>query len=659
MCDDRIRRPPGDGAGRLKPEPGRTLLQNLTFGAEHIILLTGALLIVSILAGALSSRVGAPLLLVFLVLGMLIGEEGPGGIQFDDFETAYMVGSLALALILFDGGFRTPMSALRLSWKPASVLATVGVVVTAIITGLFAFFVFDYGWLFSFAIGAVVASTDAAAVFLLLHQHGMELRRRVSTTLEVESGVNDPMAIFLTIVLVQALTQEDGLSLAEGTLIFVKQMGLGGLFGVLGGMLLAWAINRLKLASGLYPVFVVAAALVIFGGTQTLDGSGFLAVYLAGIVAGNRRLRASKLIRRFHDGIAWISQITMFVMLGLLVTPTRLLPDVTEAAVVAFALIFVARPIAVGVSLLPFRFSLREMLFIAWVGLRGAVPIFLAIIPVLGGVPGGLVFFNIAFLVVLASLVLQGWSIPWVARLLGVQAPSRPEAEGRLDIDLPQQLDRDVIGYRVAVGSPASGRPIDDLEMPRRARILTVLRDNTVVPREKLTVFEAGDVVLTICPPEEAFRLDRQFTPRGREGRLREDVRLADFVFPADTTMASMAHEYGLPVAARDLPLKIGEWMTARLGAGISVGDACRVGECALIVVDVAENKVRQVGLRLEAGEEAEFGEGFFEHLRQLRHEADATLRRLGERLPHRRALPPRRRAPPAPDVDADRRSEL
>jgi NhaP-type Na+/H+ and K+/H+ antiporter len=204
------------------------------------------------------------------------------------------------------------------------------------------------------------------------------------------------------------------------------------------------------------------------------------------------------------------------------------------------------------------------------------------------------------------------------------------------------------------VGSPASGRPIDDLEMPRRARILTVLRDNTVVPREKLTVLEAGDVVLTICPPEEAFRLDRQFTPRGREGRLREDVRLADFVFPADITMGSVAQEYGLPVAARDQPLKLGEWMTARLGAGISVGDACRLGECALIVVDVAENKVRQVGLRLEAGEEAEFGEGFFEHLRQLRHEADATLRRLRERLPHRRALPPPRRATPAPDVDAD-----
>ncbi|MEX0810255.1 MAG: potassium/proton antiporter [Dongiaceae bacterium] len=635
------------------------MLENLTFGTEHIILLMGGLLIISILAGALSSRVGAPLLLVFLVLGMLLGEEGPGGIEFDDFESAYTVGSLALAMILFDGGFRTPMSALRLSWKPAGMLATVGVLVTAVITGLGAYLVFDFGWIYAFAIGAVVASTDAAAVFLLLHQHGMELRRRVSSTLEVESGVNDPMAIFLTIVLVQALTQERGVTLLESATIFITHMGLGGIIGVLGGMLLAWAINRLKLASGLYPVFVVAATLVIFGGTQSLHGSGWFAVYLAGIVAGNRRLRASKLIRRFHDGIAWICQIVMFVMLGLLVTPTGLLPDITEAAVVAIVLMFVARPLAVAISLLPFRFSLREMVFIAWVGLRGAVPIFLAIIPVLGGVEGGLVFFNIAFLVVLASLVLQGWSIPWVARVLGIQVPSRPEAEGRLDIDLPQQLDRDVIGYRVAVGSPAAGRLVTALEMPRRARILTVLRDNTVVPREKLSALESGDVVLTICPPEETFRLDRQFAPRARDGRHREDVRLADFVFPADITMGSVAQEYGLPVPVRDRPLKLGEWMTTRLGVGISVGDACRLGECALIVVDVAEHKVRQVGLRLEAGEEAEFGEGFFEHLRQLRHEAGATLRRLGERLPYRRALPAPRRATPAPDVDADRRSEL
>jgi cell volume regulation protein A len=623
------------------------LLENFNFGAEHLILLTGGLLILSIVAGAVSSRVGAPLLLVFLVLGMLVGEDGPGGVQFDDFDTAYLVGSLALALILFDGGFRTPIAALRLSWKPATSLATLGVLITAAITGVFAHLVFDASWLYAFAIGAIVASTDAAAVFLLLHQHGMELRRRVSTTLEVESGVNDPMAVFLTVALVQALTFEGGLDAAGAILLFVQQMGLGGLLGLAGGILLAWSINRLQLAAGLYPVFVVAAAFVVFGGTQVLGGSGFLAVYVAGIVAGNRRLRASKLIRRFHDGIAWISQIAMFLMLGLLVTPTRLLPDITDAAVVAVGLIFVARPVAVAVSLLPFRFSFREMVFIAWVGLRGAVPIYLAIIPVIGGVPGAMLFFNIAFLVVLVSLVFQGWSIPLVARWLGIEVPSRREPESKLEIDLPQQMDRDVMGYRVDAGSPADGKKLDGLKLPRRARILTVLRDNAVVPRDRLAEFVAGDIVLAICPPEEAFRLDRQFAAR-RGARHREDVRLADFVFPADATLGSLAREYGLPVTARDAPHRLGDWVSARLGPDASVGDACRLGECALIVVDVAGNRILQVGLRLEAGEEAELGEGFVEHVRQLWLEARASVRRGARTARTRLRIPVAHRRPAA-----------
>lgn len=629
------------------------MLENFTFGAEHLILLTGGLLLISILAGAVSSRVGAPLLLVFLVLGMLVGEDGPGGVLYDDFESAYLVGSIALAIILFDGGFRTPMAAIRLSWKPATSLATLGVILTAVLTGLFAHFVFDVSWLYSLAIGSVVGSTDAAAVFLLLHQHGMELRRRVSTTLEVESGVNDPMAIFLVIALVEAMTQGSGMTTIEAVLLFVQQMGIGAIVGIVGGLVLAWSINRLQLAPGLYPVFVVAGVFIVFGGAQVAHASGFLAVYLAGIVAGNRRLRASKLIRRFHDGMAWISQIAMFLMLGLLVTPTELQSDLDEGIVVALGLMFVARPIAVFVSLLPFRFSLREMTFIAWVGLRGAVPIFLAIIPVMGGVPGAIHFFNIAFIVVFASLVMQGWSIPWFARRLGVEVPSRPEPESRLEIDLPQQMDRDVIGYRVDENSPADGTALSDLELPRRARILAVLRENAVVPRERLDRLQADDLVLTICPPEETFRLDRQFSAR-RTGRHREDVRLADFVFPADLTMGQLGREYGLPVPARDEKLMLGDWMTARLGATASVGDAVRLGECALIVVEIAEQKMRVVGLKLEASEEGELGENFFERLAVLRREARASVSKLAAGLSRRLGLSRRRHAPPPPKPVSD-----
>ena len=481
----------------------------------------------------------------------------------------------------------------------------------------------------------------------------MELRRRVSTTLEVESGVNDPMAIFLVIALVEAMTQGSGMTTIEAVLLFVQQMGIGAIVGIVGGLVLAWSINRLQLAPGLYPVFVVAGVFIVFGGAQVAHASGFLAVYLAGIVAGNRRLRASKLIRRFHDGMAWISQIAMFLMLGLLVTPTELQSDLDEGIVVALGLMFVARPIAVFVSLLPFRFSLREMTFIAWVGLRGAVPIFLAIIPVMGGVPGAIHFFNIAFIVVFASLVMQGWSIPWFARRLGVEVPSRPEPESRLEIDLPQQMDRDVIGYRVDENSPADGTALSDLELPRRARILAVLRENAVVPRERLDRLQADDLVLTICPPEETFRLDRQFSAR-RTGRHREDVRLADFVFPADLTMGQLGREYGLPVPARDEKLMLGDWMTARLGATASVGDAVRLGECALIVVEIAEQKMRVVGLKLEASEEGELGENFFERLAVLRREARASLSKLAAGLSRRLGLPRRRHAPPPPKPVSD-----
>ncbi|MFD1378706.1 potassium/proton antiporter [Fodinicurvata halophila] len=357
--------------------------------ANQLIFMGGALLLVSILAGVLSSRIGAPLLLVFLGLGMFFGEDGPFGISFDNFDLAYLVGSLALAIILFDGGLRTPLKSIRVAWAPASLLATLGVLITAGLTGLFAWAVLDFGLVPSLLVGSIVGSTDAAAVFLLLHQRGMDLKRRVGTTLEVESGVNDPMAIFLTITLAELVSSGTTDITWDIARSFLLQLGVGAAFGLLGGYALTWVVNKLELAPGLYPVFVIAGALVVFGGAQQLEGSGFLAVYLAGIVAGNKRLRANQLIRRFHDGIAWVCQIGMFLMLGFLVTPSNLLPDLLPAGLIALGLMFIARPVAVLLCLAPFNFSREERLFIAWVGLRGAVPIFLAIIPLLQGVVGG------------------------------------------------------------------------------------------------------------------------------------------------------------------------------------------------------------------------------------------------------------------------------
>jgi potassium/hydrogen antiporter len=587
--------------------------------SDQLILFGGALLLLSILASVVSSRVGAPLLLVFLVIGMLLGEDGPGGIHFDDFDNAYLIASLALAIILFDGGFRTPFAAIRTAWGPAAVLATVGVLVTAAVTGLAAAIFFTDGWLEALLVGAVVASTDAAAVFLLLHQRGMELHRRVSTTLEVESGANDPMAVFLTITLVEAITIGGAGQIASAiTQSLLLQLGLGAVIGLAGGAVLTWMVNRLELAAGLYPVFVVAAALVIFGGAQTLGGSGFLAVYLAGILSGNRRLRASKLVRRFHDGIAWVSQIVMFLMLGLLVTPTNLLPDLMEAGVVALFLMFVARPLAVAVCLAPFRFTPKERVFISWVGLRGAVPIFLAIIPVLGGVPDGLRYFNVAFLVVLASLLLQGWTVPWLARRLDVEVPPHPEPSGKLDIDLPSHLDRDVIGYHVARDSLVAGRRIETVALPGRTRIIAVLRQNRVVPLNQLQELESGDFVLMVAPPEHVFAVDRLFMVRSRIERAFAGLSLGDFSFPADVPLGQVAREYDLPAAAGERKMLLGAFVGTKVGTDAAVGDSCRIGNSELIIEAMDGDRVARVTLRLEAAELSLLPSDWRERMRRL-----------------------------------------
>jgi len=573
--------------------------------ANQIILIGGALILISVLAGIVSSRVGAPLLLVFLALGMLAGEDGLLGIQFDDFENAYLICGMALAIILFDGGLRTPYSSIRSAWRPAGVLATLGVVLTAGITGLAAHHLLGFELLSSLLIGAIVGSTDAAAVFLLLHQRGMMLPRQVNSTLEVESGVNDPMAVFLTVSLVELITAPGdslGITALEN---FAQQFGLGAVLGMASGMLLAWVVNRIELAQGLYPVFVVSAALVVFGGTQELGGSGFLAVYLAGIVAGNQRLRASHVIRRFHDGLAWISQIVMLVLLGLLVTPRDLMPDLADASLIALVLVFVARPLAVLVCLAPFRFSAAERAFVAWVGLRGAVPIFLAIIPVLGGIPESVRYFNVAFLVVLTSVLLQGWTVPWVARWLKLELPPTPDAAGRLDVDLLPEMDRDLIGYRVREASPAKGRQIAELALPPRARVLAVLRDNTVIRREDLGELAGGDYILLLCPTEAIDVADRIFAPHTESDARASALALGDFFFDTDVTMGSLADTYGLPVPEDERSKTVGTYLAERVDTPPAVGDSVRIGEVDLVVSATMGRRVVRVGLRLEGSTRA------------------------------------------------------
>src|SRR5256714_7611701 len=383
-------------------------------------ILLGALLVLAgIMSSLVAMRFGAPLLLVFLIVGMVAGEAGPGGLQFDDVRTTYVVGSIALALILFDGGLRTRFATFRSVLAPAVTLATAGVLLTAALTAPVAKYLLGMSWTEALLVGAVVASTDAAAVFFLIHARGLRLRPRVGTTLEVESGSNDPFAVLLTIILVEFLTVGDR-SWQHVLAVFVKQAALGTVIGILGGRAIVVVLNRLGLAQGLHAPFVASSALVIFGLAAVVHASGFLAVYLAGLVVGNQPTRAHNTVVVFLDAVTWLAQIVMFVLLGLLVWPLRLLGSMWPALTVAVTLMLVARPLAVVLCLAPFRFSWREKAFISWVGLRGAVGIFLASIPLLVGLPKAYLYFDIAFVGVLASLLVQGWSIAWAARRLHV-----------------------------------------------------------------------------------------------------------------------------------------------------------------------------------------------------------------------------------------------
>lgn len=391
--------------------------------ADQLFFLSAFIILSSVLMGQLSTRVGSPILLTYLCVGIFFGEEGPGGIKFDDINLAYTVCSLSLAIILFDGGVRTPMRIFRASVTNASMLATIGVGITAVITGGFAAWLLDVDLIYGLLLGAIVASTDAAAVFLLLQQRGLQLKHRVKYTLEVESGINDPMAVFLTITCVELLKNDISAGWMPFLALFLKQMTIGLIAGYAGGQAVSYVMQRLKLDAGLYPIVTVSCGLLIFSGTNLLGGSGFLASYLAGMTFANSGYARMTLIKQFSDGLAWMAQLLMMLILGLLVTPSNLLDYLWQAVAVGMALIFVARPIAVWLCLMPSGFDWREKTFVSWVGLRGAVPIYLALLPALSGITSAHYYFNTAFLIVLISLILQGWTINPLAKKLKLLEP--------------------------------------------------------------------------------------------------------------------------------------------------------------------------------------------------------------------------------------------
>ena len=387
--------------------------------AHELILVGGALGLASLFAGLASARLGVPLLLVFLVAGMLAGEDGLGGIQFSNFHTAYLIGSIALAAILFEGGLKTSRTMLRAAFWPAAAMATGGVAITTAVVGASAVAMFGVSWVGGLSIGAALAPTDAAAVAMLLHRARVGVSDRVTALLEVESGLNDPMSVVLTVALVTLATSAAGLTPGHALLLLLEEMGGGAVLGLAGGWALLAVMRRMSADTAVFPVLALAAVLMVFGGAQMLEASGFLAVYLMGVITGSGEFQARAQMIEIYEAFAWLAQVTLFLMLGLLVTPHLLFPHVIPIVAISAVLIFVARPLAAFPCLLPFGFTVPETAFASWVGLRGAVPIYLTIIPVLAGAKHSDVLFGITFGVVVTSLVVQGWTIGWVGRKLG------------------------------------------------------------------------------------------------------------------------------------------------------------------------------------------------------------------------------------------------
>jgi cell volume regulation protein A len=480
---------------------------------ETLILITGVLLLLGIASNKFSARMGVPVLFVFLLVGMLAGSEGIGGIEFENYSLAYGIGTVALCLILFDGGIRTPYQSIRSSWKPAGVLATAGVLITALITGLAASWILGLSVLEGLLLGSIVGSTDASVVFSVLRGGGVHIRPRLASTLEVESGSNDPMAIFLTIGLIQVLS--GAVPLGIGLLVlFFNQIVLGSLVGLFVGWVGSWMLKHIRLeAAGLYPVMATALGLFSFGFAAAFGGSGFLSVYLTGIVIGNRRPVFHRGILLFHDALAWICQILMFTALGILSFPSRLIEVALPAIAISVVLIFVARPIAVFLCAAPFKFARRELLFLSWVGLKGAVPITLATFPMLAELNGASVMFDTVFFVVLVSALVQGWTLPSVARYLKLEVPARRLAPVTLEISSLRNVDGDIVDYYVDEDCRAADKMIKNLALPEGVVIALIVRaEQTILPQGR-SLLQSGDHVIVVMRPDVRAMVDRVFAP--------------------------------------------------------------------------------------------------------------------------------------------------
>ncbi len=457
------------------------------------------MLFTSIIASKTSFKFGIPTLILFLIVGMLAGSDGPGGIFFHDPQLTQFVGMVALTFILFSGGLDTKWESIRPVIRKGLMMSTVGVFVTALSVGVFASFIMDFTLLEGLLLGAIVSSTDAAAVFSILRSKSVGLKGRLRPLLEFESGSNDPMAYFLTISLI-FLIQEPEATILSLVPKFVVSMAVGGACGYAFGVMMVWIINRIQLeVEGLYPVLVLSLVFFAFSFTNIIDGNAFLAVYIAGIVVGNSNLIHKKSLMKFYDGQAWLMQIVMFLALGLLVYPSNIVPVIPEGILISVFLILVARPLAVFVSLAWTRdFNIRKKLFVSWVGLRGAAPIVFATYPMVAGLPSADTIFNVVFFISAISVLLQGTTLSFMARLLHVSVPDKVRRRFPLDIEIKDNFSSELVEFDIAADSKAVGKPLVELDLPKSALVVLIHREGRYLTPRGDTVIEPGDHLLVM-----------------------------------------------------------------------------------------------------------------------------------------------------------------